>query len=116
MNWESNNNGITVLSYNVGSNSTLCGIQQLLEWYKLTIVFVQEICISTDQFNILLGKHYRGMCNIDPSNSRKPGTAIAWLSNLEVDVQNVVQCRIQTINLFNRSFINVYAPSGTQGQ
>ena len=104
------------LSYNIGSSSSLSGLLQLLNEFTPIVAFIQEISITTDQLNTLLVSHYIGQCNNESCQPCKPGTAFVWLRSLEVSVTNLVPNRIQTLSLGNYNFINIYAPSGTQGQ
>ena len=104
-----------IFSYNVGGNSQLAGLKVLLDSYQPDIILIQEVTIDNVKLNALLGRDYRGESNIDVNNTRKPGTAVVWRSNLQVIVTNVVNCRVQTARLGDLHFVNVYAPSGTQG-
>ena len=63
-----------------------------------------------------MSSHYEGTCNLDDNDVNKPGSAIVWLRVLEVEVTNLVPCRLQLIKVFNEQFVNVYCHSGTQGQ
>ena len=79
-----------ILSYNVGSSSSLSGLLQLLQEYKPLIVMLQEVVISTEQLNFLLGNLYIGECNNDVESQNKPGTAFVWSKHLEIEVVNLV--------------------------
>ena len=109
-------NILSILSYNVGSSGTLAGLKQLLEMHKPDLVFLQEVTISTEQLKTHLGWKYDGISNIDQYDQKKPGTACIWLSSLQVVVNNILSCRLQTLNYADVKYINVYAPSGTQKQ
>ena len=107
---------LKLISYNVGSNSHLAGLQQLVNMYKPDIVFVKEICLNSEQFLIQLGSEYKGVSNVDEADSRRPGTAIGYKDNLECKVTNIKTCRLQCLDISGIKFVNIYAPSGTQGQ
>ena len=85
------------LSYNVGSNSSLAGLQQLCNLFKPLIIFLQEITISTEQLLAQVGSEYTGICNVDEQNPSKPGNAVLWKKGLEVVVTNGVVLRLQLI-------------------
>ena len=58
--------------------------------------------------------NYKCESNIDVLNPSHPGTAAVWRSDLEVSqVNNLETCRLQSINIVNQTFFNVYAPSGS---
>ena len=66
--------------------------------------------------NAILNSSYKALCNLNPNDVRKPGTATIWHSSLDAEVTNLVTCRIQLLRLNHTCFLNIYAPSGTQGQ
>ena len=111
-----NTKKFTILSYNVGCSGQLAGLKQLLDMHQPSLVFLQEISLSTEQLNAYLGLFYEGLSNVDINDQRKPATACVWLKSLDVVVSSIVLCRIQSLDYDNIKFINVYAPSGTQGQ
>ena len=61
---------------------------------------------------------YQGVSNVDPQGGNKPGTATLWKTGIEgVVVNNIVPRGMQFITTGNDvTFINVYAPSGSQGE
>ena len=104
------------LSYNVAGSSSLSGINQLLYIFKPILIFIQEINISTEQMLAQIKGEYKGLCNIDSNDSNKPGNAVLWRAGLEVLVTNVVPLRLQHITCKGHgSFLNIYAPTGSQG-
>ena len=72
----------TFLSYNVASSSSLSGLNMLLNIFQPTIAFLQEITLTTDQLNGVVGSRYSGVSNIDPMDPRKPGNAVIWSHNI----------------------------------
>ena len=111
-----NNNKLIFLSYNVGCSKSLAGLNQLLDMYKPSFVFLQEILMNSANLTSLLGHSYKGISNIDTLDLNKPGTACIWRSHLNVEVSNIVSCRAQILKFNDLAFINIYAPSGTQNQ
>ena len=107
---------LSVLSYNVSSNGCLAGLKFLLDLYRPSLVFLQEITLTTPQLNTRIGALYQGQSNIDPSDTKRPGTACLWRADMQVTVNNLISCRIQSLQFNNFRFINVYAQSGSQGQ
>ena len=70
----------TFLSYNVASSSTLSGLNLLLSLFNPTMVFLQEITLTTEQLLAIVGGGYNGVSNVDPLEPRKPGTAVVWIT------------------------------------
>ena len=76
-------------------------------------MFLQEVCLSTDQIRNLL-RGYDAVVNVDENNLSRPGTAIVWKEGIPVvDACSVVPCRAQVASLGNHRLMNVYAPSGS---
>ena len=105
-----------ILSYNVAGGSNLSGLNQLLTMFKPKLVFLQEVTLTSGQLKAVLGGQYDGVCNIDSENSKKPGVAIVWQIGVNVEVTNLVPCRIQVVKCLGEQFVNVYGQPGTQGQ
>ena len=97
------------LSYNVASSSTLSGLHLLLNLFKPSIVFLQEITLTTDQLLAVVGSTFNGMSNVDPSDPRRPGNVVLWKSEMnDIVVQNVVPLRLQLLTSTSLGiFINV---------
>ena len=104
---------IRIISYNVASESQLSGLSQLLSVQKPSLVFLQEVTVSTAQLISLIGSSYTGLCNTDELNPNKPGTAIVWLKDLAAEVINIVTCRVQLLKIWNYQFLNIYGYPGT---
>ena len=102
---------LKLLSYNVGGNSHLAGLKVLVDKLKPEIVFIQEVNLDNEKVKAQLGSDYNAESNIDESDVRKPGTSVAWRTNLAVIVTNVVKCRLQIVTLDDISFVNCYANS-----
>ena len=88
-----NRNKIKIIRYNEGSNPNLVGLKRLLEVHNLSIAFLQEVTVSTDQLNAYLGSKYEGLSNIDPEDQRTLGTACVWVRTMTVVVANILDCR-----------------------
>ena len=86
-----------ILSYNVASNKLLSGLLQLMDIFNPHLIFIQEITLSTCHLNSIVGPFYEGICNIDGEDSRKPGNACIWLKGMQVRVNNIIPCRLQTL-------------------
>ena len=106
---------IRFLSLNVGLKNNLAGLQSLVKVHKLDIILLQEVRITDEQIDILIGKFgYQGKVNINLEEPSRPGTAIVWRSSLPVrDVSTIVTCRAQCAFLGAYAFLNIYAPSGS---
>ena len=114
-----NNNNISLqnfISYNVASRSDLAGLSILVEQFKPLLIFLQEVKITLDQLKIMIGNNYSCELNSDPDDPNKPGTAVAWLTNIDVTVTNIVPRRLQLVSYNMMNFVNVYAHSGSQGR
>ena len=76
---------IRFLSLNVGLKNNVVGLESLLRVHNLDIILLQEVRISDDLIDIIVGKHgYKGKVNINPEEPSVPGTAIVWRSCLPV--------------------------------
>ena len=104
------------MSYNVAGGSSLAGLNQLVISHKPDYIFLQEVVVSTEQLEAHLGRKYRCQVNTDSENEKQPGTAIAWKSDLKVEVEPVVMCRMQRMRSTHGHFINVYPSTGTRGE
>ena len=105
------------LSYNVANSSSLAGLNQLLTIFNPLIIFLQELTLTSEQLVTQVGGHYDGLSNIDEDDSFKPGNAVLWRKGLDIVVTNIVKLRLQLIQSpIYGNFINIYAPSGTQGE
>ena len=106
---------IRFLSLNVGMKNNLAGLESLVKVHNLDIIFLQEVRISDEQIDILIGKHgYKGKVNNNPEEPLLPGTAIVWRSTLPVrDISTIVSCRAQCAFLGAYALLNIYAPIGS---
>jgi exonuclease III len=104
----------TFLSLNASSSSQVSGLLHLLELHKPHVVLLQELTVTTEQLQSLVGrKGYKAVANIDELNQSKPGTGLVWKSELDVtEVTSLSECRCQSLRLGNFVFFNIYAPSG----
>ena len=100
---------IRFLSLNVGLKNNLAGLESLLRVHNLDIILLQEVRITDDQIDILVGKHgYKAKVNINPEESSLPGTAIVWRSSIPVrDVSTIVPCRAQCAFLGAYALLNI---------
>ena len=94
--------------------NNLAGLESLIKVHKLDIILLQEVRITDEQIDILIGKFcYQGKVNINLEESSRPGSAIVWRSSLPVRVvSTIVPCRAQCAFLGAYAFLNVYAPIG----
>ena len=108
---------ILCISYNVASSSNLAGLNILTSLFNPTLIFLQEICLTTEQILARIQGYYDALSNLDEHDSRKPGTAIIWRKEINAQVRNVVPLRLQLLesNMVG-NFVNVYAQTGTQGE
>ena len=106
---------INFFSLNVGMSASLAGLSTLIAGNSLDIIFLQEVRLSSEQIELLLGHmDYQAAVNIDIENPSKPGTAIVWRKSLPVtNISTLVLCRLQVATLGNYMLLNAYAPSGS---
>ena len=96
------------LSYNVGSNSSLAGLNQLISLLNPLFVFLQEVSITTEQLMAQVNSDFLGLCNTNTELS-KPGTAVLWRKGIDVVVVNVLELRLQLVKTGNYgNFVNIY--------
>ena len=93
---------LKILSYNIGSNKYMSGLSQLLDIYQPSLIFLQEVLLTTEHLNSLLGPKYEGACNTDSEDPRKPGTACIWDISMDVSVTNIVIGRCQHLKFKNQ--------------
>ena len=81
------------------------------------LIFLQEVTLSSEQILAQVSEEFDGLSNIDPNDPHKPGTAVLWRKETEVVVSNIVPLRLQVVysDLYG-NFINIYAPTGNQGE
>ena len=74
--------------------------------------------MTTEQLLVAVGCNFKGISKIDPNDSRRPGNAVVWRTSIEnVVVSNIVTSRLQLIKTDQLgSFVNIYSPSGSQGE
>ena len=110
------------VSHNVGG-STRLKLMDLLTRFKPDVLSLQENVIKTNELKDLVKtKGYDAESNFDESG--KPGTAMIWKINLQVQLppQAIEARTMQVLRIRDRRFggdltiINVYAPSGTAGK
>ena len=107
-----------IMTLNVGIGLALGGLISILTIEKPHIVMLQEITVSSEQLGLTVQKYgYKAETNIDISNNTTLGTGFLWKSNLPItDVHSVVECRSQLLKFGGYSFVNIYAPSGSQNK
>ena len=104
---------VNLCSLNVGMSNSLGGLSALISSQNMDVIFLQEVRMSGSQIEHLL-PGFNAVANIDKDNLTRPGTAIAWRSNLPVkDIVSFSPCRIQIATLGTYRLINIYAPSGS---
>ena len=107
-----------ILSLNVGNGTTLGGLLSILSLENPHVVMLQEITLSSEQLTLLVNKYgYKAETNIDIHNQNTMGTGFVWKTTLPVnEVYSVIHCRGQLLKLGRYSFVNIYAPSGSQNK
>ena len=97
---------------------SLSGLQILINLFNPSFIFLQEVCMTTEQLLVAVGCNFKGISKIDPNDSRRPGNAVVWRTSIEnVVVSNIVTSRLQLIKTDQLgSFVNIYSPSGSQGE
>ena len=77
--------------------------------------FIQENCLKPVNLEVKGQKfNYKCEANVDVLNPRKPGTAVVWKNSLPSPrVQNIVERNLQSFTLGTTTFLNMYAPSGS---
>ena len=97
---------------------SLLGLTDILKRDKPELLFLQEINISSQATNDIVSRFgYCAECNVDPLHPTLPGTAIVWKNNLKVsEVNNLIERRAQSVKCAGETFVNVYAPSGSNNR
>ena len=90
----------------------------MLKTDKPEILFLQEVTSPTsDLLARVTGLGYSAECNIDSLHPTRPGTAIVWRRTLKVsEVNCLTERRAQSIRVGGETYINVYAPSGSNNK
>ena len=111
-------NIIKILSLNIGNSTTLATFLSILKLEKPQIVMLQEVTLSSEQLSLQVSKYgYKAETNINVISPTALGTALVWQSHLPVsEVYSVVECRGQALKLGQYTFLNIYAPSGSQNK
>ena len=106
-------NQVKVISQNMAGGTLY--LHHLLTSEKPDFIFLQENCTSTA--DMMLRVHsfgYKCEANIDVLNPHKPGTAVVRRDTLpSPQVQNIVERRLQSITMGSTTWLNLYAPSGS---
>ena len=107
-----------ILSLNIGGSTTVAGLLSILRLDRPHLVMLQEVTLSSEQLSVQVSKFgYNAATNIDLTNPSALGTGLVWQSQLPVsDVYSVVECRAQSLKVGQYSFLNIYAPSGSQNR
>ena len=109
-----------VISHNVGGNSVhLGGLLHYLVADKPDLVLLQEVpaVIGTEAMATKVKSlGYNASCNVDEEDNNSVGTACLWKNSVPVEsihVNDLDPNRLQVIKIENFTFLNVYAPAGT---
>ena len=97
---------------------SMLSIPDLLKRDKPDLLFLQEIYSPSETVNDCVNKlGYSAECNIDPLHPTLPGTAILWKTGLNIGlVHQLIERRAQSVICAEETYINVYAPSGTNNR
>ena len=108
------NREYSLMTYNVHGSMTLANLATIIEVYKPSIIFLQEVKLTTEQI-LSFGRRldYKGAANIDDFNMSSPGTGIMWHSSIPVtQVIPLYPCRMQVAMLGVYPLVNIYVPAG----
>ena len=105
-----------LVSANLGTS--LLSVSDILKTDKPALLFLQEITNPTHE---LLAKvtslGYSAECNVDSLHPTRPGTAIVWKKTIKIsEVNCIIERRAQIIKVEGESYVNVYAPSGSNNR
>ena len=105
-----------IVSANIGTS--MLSLADMLKTDKPEILFLQEVTSPTsDLLARVTGLGYSAECNIDRLHPTRPGTAIVWRQTLKVsEVNCLIERRAQSIRVGGETYINVYAPSGSNNK
>ena len=105
-----------IVSANIGTS--LLSISDILKTDKPELLFLQEITNPTHELLArVTNLGYSAECNVDSLHPTRPGTAIVWKQTLKIsEVNCVIERRAQFIKVGSESFVNVYAPSGSNNK
>ena len=109
---------INFLSFNMGSNTNLAGLNTVVSTAGFDVILLQEIKLSQSQLDIAVNRYgFLSKVNISEENQQKPGTAILWRTSIPLTgVVNLVECRLQMAELGPYRILNCYAPSGSENK
>ena len=81
-------------------------------------MLLQEVTLSSAQIKVAVQTlRYNCESNVDVENPNTPGTAVIWKVTLPVpEVTSLVTCQLQSLKAGNQTFLNIYAPSGSENR
>ena len=106
---------LKIMSLNTGNTQVLGGLLSIIRIENPDIVFLQEITATSGQLKLFVAKFgYSAEANTDLLDITSLGTGMIWKSHLPVnDIKCVIPCRVQMATLGPHSFLNIYAPIGS---
>ena len=105
-----------LVSANVGTS--LLSVSDILKTDKPELLFLQEVtCPTHELLTRVTSLGYSAECNVDSLHPTRPGTAIVWKQTLKIsEVNCIIERRAQIIKVGGESYVNVYAPSGSNNR
>ena len=105
-----------LVSANLGTS--LLSVGDILMTDKPELLFLQEVtCPTNELLTRVTSLGYSAECNVDSLHPTRPGTAIVWKKSLKInEVNSIIERRAQFIKVGGESYVNVYAPSGSNNK
>ena len=107
---------LSLISQNMSGGSLY--LPHVLGTLKPDVLFMQENNLKTEDLQMKVNNFgYKCESNVDVLNPHKPGTAVVWKDSLPPPrVQTIVERRLQAFNLGSTTWLNIYAPSGSNNK
>ena len=105
-----------LVSANLGTS--LLSVSDILKTDKPELLFLQEVtCPTHELLTRVTSLGYSAECNVDSLHPTRPGTAIVWKQTLKINEVNcIIERRAQILKVGGESYVNVYAPSGSNNK
>ena len=109
---------VKVLTMNIASSKKTERIVDIIKTEQPDLFLLQEVTLSSGELRAALQNlQYKCESNLDPDSTSTPGTAAVWKADLPAPfVTTLVTCQVQEVKFGHQAFLNIYAPSGSQGR
>ena len=107
-----------LVTRNIAGSKRLERIVEILKSERPDLLLLQEVTLNTAELKVALqNTQYNCESNIDEISPSIPGTAAVWRVDLpNPQVTSLVTCQLQAVQFGVQTFLNVYAPSGSENK